>query len=162
MAVRFERRPLQVAAKVVWVAFLGLTIVGAAFGAWQGYQQFYARVKHNALYGLYDVESCRLGGRELTLATDSTRWRKVAIMDQSVVVQKMDDSMIYYPLTLQGNTLGLGGNSRLVWSRTNDDRLTLDGQVGWSAATIRIRKIDTRDLPINRGFHWIQERPFNH
>jgi len=59
------------------VAFLGLTIVGAAFGAWQGYQQFYARVKHNALYGLYDVESCRLGGRKLTLATDSTRWRKV-------------------------------------------------------------------------------------
>jgi len=162
MAVRFERRPLQIAAKVVWVAFLGLTIVGAAFGAWQGYQQFYARVKHNALYGLYDVESCRLRGRELTLATDSTRWRKVAIMDQSVVVQKLDDSMIYYPLTLQGNTLGLGGNSRLVWSRTNDDRLTLDGQVGWSAATIRIRKIDTRDLPINRGFHWIQERPFNH
>jgi uncharacterized membrane protein YphA (DoxX/SURF4 family) len=162
MAVRFERRPLRIAATVLWVVFLGYTAMSAVWGAMQAYQRVYAGVKHVPLYGLYEVESFRLAGRELTLATDSARWRKIAIMDQGVSIRLMDDSMLNYAVTFRENTLGMTNYATLVWSRTDAEHVTLDGRIQWSPATVKLRKMDpTKLLLVSRGFHWIQEIPFN-
>jgi uncharacterized membrane protein YphA (DoxX/SURF4 family) len=145
MAVQFERRPLRIVATVVWVAFLGLTAVSAVWGSMQGYQRVYAGVKHVPLYGLYEVESFRLGGRELTLATASARWRKVAIMDQGVAVRKTDDCVDNYPATFLGNTLALAGYGKSVWFRTEPGPLTLEGNVEGR----RLSSFYGKSIPVN-------------
>ena len=52
---------------------------------------------------------------------------------------------------------------RCVFSAPAPDRLTLDGEMSHHAIHMELRLARSRDsfLLVNRGFHWIQEYPFN-
>jgi hypothetical protein len=47
------------------------------------------------------------------------------------------------------------------WSRQDGNVLLLTGTVGEKETTIRLRRIDETLLLRTRGFHWVQEYPFN-
>ena len=49
-----------------------------------------------------------------------------------------------------------------AYSRPDAEHVLLQGTAGTNALAIRLQKIDTsKFLLINRGFHWINELPFN-
>jgi hypothetical protein len=52
-------------------------------------------------------------------------------------------------------------NSAFRWSRQDGDRLVLSTTWEGKDITIRMRRIDETLLLRTRGFHWIQEIPFN-
>lgn len=50
----------------------------------------------------------------------------------------------------------------LTYVRHDDGRLQIDGQVGKDSVSMQLERIDTsKALLVTRGFHWINEAPFN-
>ena len=87
-----------------------------------------------------------------------------------MAVQQMDDSFAYYGATINeaAKTLALTGNAaskskgNFTFQRPSANDLTLVGDMDGQRLHIQLRLLD-RDklLLVSRGFHWIQERPFN-
>jgi len=78
----------------------------------------------------------------------------------------MDDSIrgfgaVYRPadttVTLSGSVIGV-----LTYSQPDTEHVVMTGTLGGSAVVVHLRRIDPSTfLLVNRGFHWINELPFN-
>src|SRR5262245_15499419 len=105
------------------------------------------------------------------LVTDDQRWRRV-IFDRPgrAVFQKMDESLVVFAVKIdqEGKTIELtktddkNWKATLSFARPATDRLTLNGAMDGNQLIIDLRPMDREQfLVLNRGFHWVQERPFN-
>ena len=104
------------------------------------------------------------------LVTDDQRWRRV-IFDRPgrAVFQKMDDSLVVFAAKIdpEGETIELtktddkNWKATLSFARPAPDRLTLNGAMDGNQLVIDLRLDREQFLVLNRGFHWVQERPFN-
>jgi hypothetical protein len=130
------------------------------------------------LYGLWDVDDFVADGQARPpLLTDKTRWRRM-IFDYPgyVEVQGPDDfqedSLQYYAFKLdaRARTLSLTRGpedkdkwrSGLSYAQPDPDHLVLEGTFDGRKIHAALHRIDrSRFLLVNRGFHWINERPFN-
>jgi hypothetical protein len=84
--------------------------------------------------------------------------------------QRLDDSFAGYSTSINthDNTIALTKNSDKSWKanftfqRLAKDQLILDGNMDSHKIHMQLRLLD-RDkfMLVNRGFHWIQEYPFN-
>jgi hypothetical protein len=136
--IRFDRRWLRIASVVCWVGLVGYQLVDNVWGNWQDYKATYVNVQHPPYHGIYDVES-------------GAAWSKVAVqITQNIAVRKSDDTFQYYPA------------KELKWSAPDPDHVILEGTFDGVRSTVRLRKVDPAryQLP-SRGFHWINELPFN-
>jgi hypothetical protein len=53
-------------------------------------------------------------------------------------------------------------SARFAFQRPTPERLLLDGTMDGHAVHLDLRLVDRSTIPlVNRGFHWIQETPFN-
>lgn len=149
--VSFQRRWARIGATAFWVLFVGFELFNQVRGGWQSYKQFYVNVSRPPLYGLYDVES------------GAPQWRKVAVdFPQSMGVRTADDKAQFIPTEYSGNTVTLNKKDRLTFSRPDADHAVLEGTLNGAATTIRLKKIDTSKMQlVSRGFHWINEFPYN-
>lgn len=124
------------------------------------------------LYGLYEVETFNRNGMDLPpLITDKDRWKRVIVQSPAAIsIRMMDDSprafaTAYDPasstVTLSPqSTKNHAGN--LKYSHPDADHVRLQGKLVGDALVIQLRRVDTtKFLLVNRGFHWINERPFN-
>jgi uncharacterized membrane protein YphA (DoxX/SURF4 family) len=165
-APRFERRWARNTVTACWLLFVGFNLLlHIAMGLWE-YNQIYVHPSRPPLYGLYEVETFTRNGQELPpLLTNSTRWRKVAMTwPEYLSVRMMDDSVSGYGAAYDTikNTLTLKDKDVLAWSRPDSEHLVLDGKLGSDAVVMRLKKVDTsKFLLTSRGFHWINEMPFN-
>jgi hypothetical protein len=99
-------------------------------------------------------------------AAKSIRWRRVLFDGMTrVSFQQVDDTIVNYAGSIDpvrhrvelGPTVGA-----LAYDRPSSDRLTLEGTMQGRQVTLRLTLFDrSRFLLVNRGFHWIQEYPFN-
>jgi hypothetical protein len=160
MAVRFERRPLRIAAIVIWILFAGVGLFGRITAAWIGYQNTYVKAKHPPIYGVYYVGEFELNGHTLDRVVDTVRWRQAAFQDDSLAVRMMDgQTAVYRGAYMPADNRFSGGNAaELSWSKEGE-ALIVKGRVGPNHVSARLWKADTPLL--ERGFHWIQEYPFN-
>ncbi len=149
---RWVRVSLQ-AVKVVLLAWL----VG-----WQGYEALgeYRRTGPSApkpdLYGLYNVvetsPSGSIGWHHVFF--DRARYEKG--MDGVVGGRHMDGRRLYYSFHRNGNTLELSNRERYQIERISDSMLILKAD----GLTMKCAKAPD-SLLLTRGFHWINEFPFN-
>ena len=124
------------------------------------------------LYGIWEVEQQSLDGQlRAPLLTDSNRWRR-AIFDfpTRVSFQRVDDSFARYGASIdaKNKTLVITDDQDKNWKanftfeRPAPDQMTLDGQMDGHAVHMQLKLKDRNQfLLVNRGFHWIQEYPFN-
>lgn len=147
----FQRRNLRIAATAFWVLFVGYTLYNHISGGWQGYQSRYVKVRHPPLYGVYDVES------------GPAEWKKVVVsFAAGMQVRTRDDQTRAFASAYEGDTVILNKRDKLTISRPDPDHLVLEGQLFGSPATIRLKRLDdSKFLLLSRGFHWINEMPFN-
>lgn len=84
--------------------------------------------------------------------------------------QRMDDSLAGYGATIKVNdrTLALTKNGDKNWKasftfqRPAPNQLILDGNMDSHKLHMQLQLLDREKfLLVNRGFHWIQEHPFN-
>jgi len=166
------RRWMRIGAVALQVLFVGYFLYGEIEGGWSAYKETYINPKRPPLYGLYDVETFMRNAQELPpLTTDTVRWKKVSIQYPGYLgIRMMDDSPKRYSAEYDAarNTVALSvdaDKSRknvLAYSRPDADHVVLQGALGTDTVSIRLRKIDTsKFLLVNRGFHWINELPFN-
>jgi hypothetical protein len=151
---------------VLW--FLGLSV----WGARDGYKTYGAGAPKPELYGIWDVELQTVDGQPLPpLLTDTTRWRRILFDKNSLMVfQHMNDERVYYSGTIdtKTNTLKFGprgngpANTTLTYTRPAPDQLIIDGPMGGHKLHMELRLYDrSKFLLVNRGFHWVQQGPFN-
>lgn len=146
---------------------LGLWILGVntynARNAWNTYGG--ARPK-SPLYGIWNV--MQISNDRGSAVPSAYHWR-LLIFDfpTNMAIQQMDDTFAYYGASINpaANTLALTGSKskgNFTFQRPSGNELTLVGSMDGQQLHIQLQVLDrSKFLLINRGFHWIQERPFN-
>ncbi len=140
--------------QVVWGVAL---IASAAYGASTSWYQYGGGAPKSALYGIWNLDA-------------PSPWRRV-IFDRptGVAFQKMDDTFVNYAATIDAKnaTIGVAKGSdknfgSLKFERKGVDRLVLDGLLGGEKVHLPATLVDrSKMLLVSRGFHWVQEYPFN-
>ena len=153
------------------VAFAGFLVYAAARQGYTAWKTYGDGAPHDPLDGAYEVEQFTVNREELPpVTTDSHRWRKVGINTQGrLMVRRMDDSMLRYRLERDAKRRVLTvwpdtGQARyaLAYDWVDPSHLLLRGVLSADSIQVRMRRIASSDFPLmNRGFHWINELPYN-
>lgn len=125
------------------------------------------------LYGIWDVEQQVVDGQiRVPLLTDSGRWRRVSFdFPTRVTFQRMDDSFAWHgaSIDVKNKTLVITDDRDKNWKanfnfeRSGQDQMTLDGSMDGHQVHMQLKRIDlNRFRLVSRGFHWVQEYPYNH
>ena len=148
----------------------GVYLVGmAAYGGWQGWKRFPGAAKP-PLYGIWTIETMTIDGVERPpLITDVERPRRVIVQNGTgLAFWRMDDTVQQYTAKVDtaAKTIALSVTGTpagtLKYAETAADRLVFDGTAGVHAVHMETRRVDhTQFLLMSRGFHWVQEFPFN-
>jgi hypothetical protein len=169
---------------VNWIAValqvvLGFYILGKQLKDEAATHKEYYGVPKSPFYGIWDVENFFIDGQERPpLLTDRERWRRV-VMDYptSILIQNMteDFSKDFY-MNFRGYgmkldmpnkkfTLKKGRDSapeNFSYEQPSPDELVWDGTLQGHKIHAELHRLDMSDfLLVSRGFHWVQEEPFN-
>lgn len=152
---------------------LGIWIVGwNAYGGWSAWHKYGGARPRSALYGIWDVEQLSIDGQlRAPLLTDYGRWRRVIFdFPERMAFQRMDNSFPSYgaAINVDDQTLALTKSGDKNWkavfhfARPAENQLTLDGDMDGHAIHMDLQLLDrNKSLLVSRGFHWIQESPYN-
>jgi hypothetical protein len=161
-----------------WVALAVQLVFGAylvgmnTYGVAQGWKRYGGGAPTSPLYGIWNVDEMSIDGQiRAPLITDYDRWRRLIFQGPTgASFQRMDDSFASYgaKIDIEGRTLTFSKGSDTSWSarfafqQPARERLILDGDMDGHRVRMRLQLLDrNRFLLVNRGFHWIQEYPFN-
>jgi hypothetical protein len=154
------------------------TVLVVGFTGWCLFMSYQARTAYGdlaprpPLYGIWNVEEFEVDGEvRPPLVTDTQRWRRV-IFDYPgrVGIELMAGPGQRYNVTLDADrgTLELGKREDAAWKSTfvyqqpEAGLLTLEGTFDGHRIRGRLRVVDgTTFLLTTRGFHWVNEYPFN-
>ncbi|HEX3757316.1 MAG TPA: hypothetical protein VHW23_01360 [Kofleriaceae bacterium] len=120
-------------------------------------------------------------GQEVpALVTDTTRWQRIRFQigidhayarwrytngsygDLYTVVIDEVRQLMTFTRTDPDKLEPASGSLTLRYVRTDPDHLTLDGKVGAATLSVQVeRLVVDQMLLVRRGFHWINEAPFN-
>jgi len=142
--------------------------------AFTGYMLNFAyqntKVGKSPLYGIWNVDELEIDGEvRPPLVTDRERWRRVVFDHPNIMaVQLMSDSRERYALDLGKGVMTLAKRPDRTWKTTfsyaqpKPGLLILQGTLEGRKIRARLRLEKTPELLLTtRGFHWINERPFN-
>ncbi len=130
------------------------------------------QIGKSPLYGIWNVDEFEIDGQvRPPLVTDRERWRRVIFhYPGTMAVQLMSDSRERYVLHLDKGvmTLGKRGDADVKWKTTftyaqpKPGLLILQGTLDGRKIRARLHwEKPPKFLLTTRGFHWINERPFN-
>jgi uncharacterized membrane protein YphA (DoxX/SURF4 family) len=165
----FEKRWMRIGALSIKVLFIGFFPLQNALQSYQFYKSAVLNPGNRPpLYGLYQVESFKQNGKEVPpLITDASRWKSVVAQNAAIIqVRMMDDTLRGFAAQYDSSssTVTLSGISKiiLIYSRPDKDHVVLTGTLENDPLEIQMRRRDPSEfLLVNRGFHWINEVPFN-
>jgi hypothetical protein len=157
-------------------------VVQIVFGVWilvpplldgrDQYNQWGAGRARPPLYGIWNVAEFTMDGQtHPPLLTDKERWQRV-IFDypERVTFQRMNDSFASTAATVDTEHQRIEltnprDNSRIAtftFTQPAADRLALDGELNGRKVHTLLERLDANTFTlVNRGFHWVQEAPFN-
>jgi len=148
-------------AVAVQAVFGLLLIAGNGYGAWTSWHRYGGGAPKSPLYGIWNVNQEAGGGP----------WRRV-IFDRPTLmtVQLPDEKFVNYGAAIdaKNGAIALTKGSDKNWKaglqfrRLGQDQLTLDGEMDGRKLHVQLQLLDRgKLLLVSRGFHWIQEYPFN-
>jgi uncharacterized membrane protein YphA (DoxX/SURF4 family) len=165
------RRAQRLAGGVL--SFLWLWMLGCGvYGIWDSWHQYGPGAAKSPLYGIWNVQSYTEDGQpKPLLATDPQNWRRIIFEFPGYMqIQRMDDSLTGFPVAIDGhaNTLTLtnpkdkNATGKFTFTRPAADRLTLDGTMTGHQTALQLQRMDEKKFLLeSRGFHWVQDYPFN-
>lgn len=163
----FRRPAWQRTALVVASLFL-IAVVGTSL--YQSYDQRRMYLgQRSPLYGVWEVEEFNL--KQTAPTASAQRWRRI-IFDSPIrlTVRTTTDLQERYLSELDQETRTFtlrkrddpGWNSVLTYEQVSPEVITLAGNLNGSELTARLRRTqEGKFLLTDRGFHWINEFPFN-
>lgn len=169
----FRHRWLHVGTKVLAVLFVGyLTVTSLQYSYKQAQTYSAAEAAKSPLYGLWEIEELVVDGKvSPPLVTDADRWRRVMFTGGNrMSFQLMSGSRERYNVDIdpKKKTLaftrrdGSSWKSTLAYARPQPKVLMMQGTFDGRQVRARLRQAEIpKFLLTTRGFHWINERPFN-
>jgi hypothetical protein len=173
-----SREPLWTSRRSARIALIVQLVFGAYLvgvdlsGSMTGWTRYGGGAPKPDLYGIWTVDEMWVDGLlRSPLVNDYGRWRRVVFQSSTAAsFQRMDDSFSTYGAIVDPNSRAItltrtsdkSEAARLSFERPSPDRLTLVGTMDGHKLRMQLRLFD-RDsfLLVSRGFHWIQEYPFN-
>ena len=159
-------------AAALYAVFVFLVAVYPAFQNLEWWQEAARTVVASPVHGVFGVESFEAGGVSGRNLPDASRWVRVgmnAVLGR-MAIRRADGSGGTYgfeliengqklSITRRGETSAIGA---LQFRRTRSGLIELEGSFeGHPIRAVLRRRPDEENLLSSRGFHWINERPFN-
>lgn len=147
---------------------MGLFFVPAAL--MQGHADAAQFAAATPYYGIWKVDDFRMNGvLRPPLMTDPLRWRQIAFDHFGrLIIQPMDkDVPLLYRMTLtEKNThvafKGRSGSGTFTIKRLSSTSIALNGTMNGKRIDVTLHSMPLSSyLLVNRGFHWVNEVPFN-
>jgi hypothetical protein len=124
------------------------------------------------LYGIWNVQEFKVDGNNQPLVvTDSFGWRRLVFNYPGVVsIYRLNDGFQYFYLKVDTDkrvlTITKPGDSawaaNLTYQEIEPDLLIVDGTFDGRSIRVKLRRLDeSQFLLTSRGFHWVNEYPFN-
>lgn len=158
---------LAYAAQILFGMYL---LAGNLYGSVQEYSQFGPGRPKSALYGIWNVTSFTYDGQALPpLLTDGRRWRRVVFdSPRAMLVYGMDDRLRGYPVTINPSAHGIEvtgpakSKTELTYTQPDPSHLTIAGALEGHRIAASFELFDRNKFTlVNRGFHWVQDHPYN-
>ncbi|HSK44606.1 MAG TPA: DoxX family protein [Candidatus Binatia bacterium] len=158
-------------AVILQVAF-GLYLMGmGVYGGIQAWHTYGGGRPKSALYGIWNVDEMSVDGQlRPALFTDHDRWRRVVFdFPTFTSFQRPDDTFTGFSSTIgeKDSTLTLtkaadkNWKASFTYARPAPDQLVLNGSMDGHQVQIKLKLLDrNKFMLVNRGFHWINEYPF--
>lgn len=168
----FKYKWFNIAARVfgvIFIVYLSITGLSEAQISRKTYGDFVAK---SPFYGIWNVEEFEIDGESRPpLLTDAKRWRRLIFdrMDRNSI-QFMDDSRYRFFLSadLEKNTMFFGkiedskSRGNFSFQKLDAETMILEGTFEEHKIRAKLHQLDkSKLLLVNRGFHWINETPFN-
>ena len=168
----FRRKWLARTAAACAAVFILYETGTVLYGSYKDFVEYGKAASKSPLYGMWNVEELVMDGKvRPPLVTDETRWRRIFFnMPGRFAIQFMSDSRERYNLELDEKKRTLVISKRddsnwkttLVYRRLQPDVLFVEGPFDGHKVRARLRRTEPPEFPLlTRGFHWINERPFN-
>jgi len=156
---------------VAIVAGLGFTV----FNNLQSRSLYGDAAPKTTLHGIYEVEEFIINNDTLApVLTDTLRWRYLVIESKSANIFKMKtssyDDLDYFKITTDtvkheivlSNYSDSTEVAKLRYSKTDKDQYLFKGTFKNDSLKLHTKRTDEKDYPLmNRGFHWVNEYPYN-
>lgn len=135
-----------------------------------GRRMFGSMAPKSPLYGIWTVVALEENGvSRPPLVTDETRWRRLVFDGPRMMsIQLMSDQRNRYMIELTEKAFTLKKRddpkyaTSFTYARKDPNTLMLDGTMDGKKIHATLQKSEMRDfLLTTRGFHWINEYPFN-
>lgn len=165
----FTSRKLNLVVLSLKVLVIGGMVISSVVSGVAADRNYHSLANKSSLYGIYDVESFEIDGEILPpLLTETRRWQ-TAIFDvrRQLNIRMMDGEMRRFGYAVEGGkSLRMHQDRdvsyRLAFERPAPHSVRLSGDFEGSAVVIELEKRDLDELLlVSRGFHWINEKPFN-
>ena len=178
--VEVARVPRQRWARVTrWIVKYGITAVVVGYGVYAEIRSSAARERVTWYSGYWAVTAFARDGHDVPpVVTDPSRWRRLRlqlapgtvymrwrVMDDSIsdlYTAAIDENQQRMTFTPEPSPPQATGVIEMQYTRIDNDHFELAGRVGTHDLTVRLeRDAGTRSLLMTRGFHWINEAPFD-
>lgn len=155
-----------IAAQFVFAAYV---LVYLAIGAHKQSAAYAELAQKTPNYGIWQVDDFVLDGKlRLPLTTDGERWQDVVIQGPGgAVIVPMDGRLDRCQAKVDDakNTMEITSaqpkwSAQLTYAR-DGDKLTLEGTREGKPVKVTLHRIEPQFLLKTRGFHWLNEFPFN-
>lgn len=167
--VHFTNHKWNTLRLLIKVVFIGFVMISNMYSGWQRANQYGDLVPRPPLYGAYQVDEFVVNGDTLPpLTTDDKRW-KYLLVDRwkgYAMVQHMSGRMARYHFSADTSAQTISMNfqnseitNNLSYTILESGQLHLQGEVAQEKLDIKLKKKEF--LLVNRGFHWVNERPYN-
>jgi hypothetical protein len=153
---------------LLWFWILGMN----GYQTWSAWHEYGPGRQKPVLYGIWEVNQMTIDGQVRSpLLDDDGRWRRM-IFDytQTMEVEHMNDSFEWFAATIDARKMSIdlikrndkNWKANLAFLRPATDQLNLDGTMNGHKVQMQLKREDeTRFMLLSRGFHWVQEYPFN-
>lgn len=174
LSPHFRNRRAQVAGRVVKAVVIVAALSFNVHQGWEFEKEYGASAPKPPLWGIWEVEKFVLDGEERPpLLTDTERWRSFIVNRYSskvAIVRRMDAQIRGYAFEVDesAGTAKLGsfqdpdGQATWTYRQPDPETLVLEGELAEHTYSVEMKKRDVNEfLLVNRGFHWVNEFPFN-
>jgi hypothetical protein len=166
----FRRRWLDLTAATVRTLLVAYLVYDSLAGTWQMTKTYGVNAPKSPLFGIWNVEVFEADGKILPLVLgDAARWRRVVVdYPGGLGIQLMNDSRLrFYSEEKKGQVeLTPRAEPNTKWTfayrKLTPDTLFMQGTLDGRRIRARLRLTPPPEFRLKtRGFHWINEVPYN-
>jgi hypothetical protein len=168
----FEQKRWNIAAMVLKFLIIGWVLYTYIDGSIEGQKLYGDQSEPAPLSGLYEVQTFERNHQLVPpLLTDSTVWKQLLVHRYPAgwgIVSMTNDKKEYCSFQVDSLLPQINLHAvydtipqMFVYEKPDDSSLILKGVWKSDSLVVRLKQSDKKYRLLNRGFHWINERPYN-